>query len=799
MKKRLSSFAMALMMIVSLAVFFPSSPKVLSLRAHAYTAHTQAEALNWVRSMVGKSVDYDGIYGAQCVDLVKAYCSYLGVTTVATGNAKDYATNNLPKGWTRVKGGTPQPGDILVFSGSSSNQYGHVAIYEADRIHYHQNYCSHSFVEVVSYRYTGLSNPYWGYIRPDWMTPQGHVMSESEAAGKTIPDGDYWIFSELGLKTYLDIPGGDETAPSGTQITVYNYTDNMPKRFDAWTVTYLNNGFYKISQPGTNICLDVAGASLDQGTIVQTYTSNDTNAQQWSIRDTGHGYIIQSRANGYYLDVTKSLTDNGTKVITFGGDGTQKNQSWAFVPFTSTERPIADGEYYIKSATGNAWLDVSGDPKPKGNGYVNESNVQIWDSKTDSFNVKYISDGYYKIYETTSGLALDVYNPTGLTFGRGTNVQVYDGANLANRAQLWRIKDEGNGNYRLVSNLNGYSLDVNGGLSDKGTNVQVWTYNTSNAQKWSFEKVHKHSAASTVAKAATCTTAGNTAYWYCSGCKKYFSDSACTKEITLASTVTKATGHKYIDTVVEPTCTEGGHTDHVCSNCGDTYTDSETPAKGHNYTVDTIPPTDTEAGYDKHTCTDCGDFYIDNIVPAVPVQTNPTVSFEKGDGCVKLTWTAVSGADKYAVYGYMNNKWKSIAQGSGTSYTLKGLTAGKNYKVVVIARFNGTWNTRDISKAIVVTPNEKAVPEYPVVTSRSVSGNAFQIKWTAVKNAESYGIARYSSGKWVLVDDKIPAGTTTYTKKNVPAGTYTMVVCAKVNGKWDLNSINSRAFEITIK
>ena len=32
--------------------------------------------------------------------------------------------------------------------------------------------------------------------------------------------------------------------------------------------------------------------------------------------------------------------------------------------------------------------------------------------------------------------------------------------------------------------------------------------------------------------AATCTTAGNTAYWHCTDCDKYFSDAACTTEIT---------------------------------------------------------------------------------------------------------------------------------------------------------------------------------------------------------------------------------------------------------------------------
>lgn len=39
------------------------------------------------------------------------------------------------------------------------------------------------------------------------------------------------------------------------------------------------------------------------------------------------------------------------------------------------------------------------------------------------------------------------------------------------------------------------------------------------------------------AKAATVAEEGNIAYWYCDGCKKYFSDAAATKEITKADTV----------------------------------------------------------------------------------------------------------------------------------------------------------------------------------------------------------------------------------------------------------------------
>ena len=58
-------------------------------------------------------------------------------------------------------------------------------------------------------------------------------------------------------------------------------------------------------------------------------------------------------------------------------------------------------------------------------------------------------------------------------------------------------------------------------------------------------KATGHKLTATPAKAATCTTNGNKAYWYCSTCKKYFSDKNGKTAITKASTVVKATGHKF--------------------------------------------------------------------------------------------------------------------------------------------------------------------------------------------------------------------------------------------------------------
>lgn len=74
--------------------------------------------------------------------------------------------------------------------------------------------------------------------------------------------------------------------------------------------------------------------------------------------------------------------------------------------------------------------------------------------------------------------------------------------------------------------------------------------------------------------------------------------------------------HQYANTVVAPTCTSEGYTEHVCE-CGDSYTDAVVEASGHQYIVNVVAPTTTSQGYTEHTCTACGDSYKDNFVEAL--------------------------------------------------------------------------------------------------------------------------------------------------------------------------------------
>ncbi|MCC5475582.1 lectin [Streptomyces barringtoniae] len=102
-------------------------------------------------------------------------------------------------------------------------------------------------------------------------------------------------------------------------------------------------------------CLDVAGANSADGTPVQLYDCNGTNAQQWTVGTDG-----TIRALGKCLDVTGNSTADGAKVQLWSCTG-GANQKWTVTAAHDIVNPQA-----------NKCLDVTD------NNSANGTRTQIW-------------------------------------------------------------------------------------------------------------------------------------------------------------------------------------------------------------------------------------------------------------------------------------------------------------------------------------------------------------------------------------------------------------------------------------
>ena len=464
--------AAALLPGVALADEGDLAPGGANMTTQAASDHTADEAISWVQSQVGRSIDYDGRNGAQCVDLVKAYYGdYLGVGAVS-GNGGDYSGNNIPDGWSRTPGGQPQKGDILVYK--STDGIGHVAIYESDNVTYHQNYNGHKYVERCTFAYNNMNYfntstnkfTYWGCIHPNFRGSSGPVYSGASRVSFDL--GYYTIRSKVGNRV-LDIDKG--SAEDGANAQVWAPSGCSPQIFYlGWNEGLQGNCIQLRTSPGKY--LDSANGAGK--TNVQQWTGNGSEAQVWVFEDAGDGWVYIRNMHGYYLDVKDAADNNGANVQAWTFNGTDA-QKWKLLPISGEVREIPkSGLYTVESKVGGRVLDIN-----EGS-LANEANAQIWErngTAAQLFDIGWNSDlSANYLQNKASGRFVDAAG------GDGTvNVWQYDGN--GSHAQNWFLEPAGDGWY-YVRNLFGYYLDVDGLVDANGTNVKTWTFNGTDAQKW---------------------------------------------------------------------------------------------------------------------------------------------------------------------------------------------------------------------------------------------------------------------------------------------------------------------------
>ena len=246
-----------------------------------------------------------------------------------------------------------------------------------------------------------------------------------------------------------------------------------------------------------------------------------------------------------------------------------------------------------------------------------------------------------------------------------------------------------------------------------------------------------HNVTKTAAKSATCTTTGNSEYYTCSNCGKYFDDEDATNEIVKNSWIIPTIDHTYSTvTVVAPTCTSLGYTLHKCQ-CGATYKDHYTGATGHNdntavtgygsawgscgyhycskcnatwgawddrhdhnySNVYTVAPTQTANGYTVHACS-CGASYTDSVTPAGVYKSVKYSKVKKKKQTVSCKLS--SSAYKKATYKKTSGSSKLSISSKGVVTVKKGTKKG-TYTIKVKVTVKKTKKTKAKTKTYTVS------------------------------------------------------------------------------------------------
>ena len=480
--------------IMGLIISFVMIITIMPQTIWASDAGSREDAVKWAYAQEGKFLDYDKVYGAQCVDLVHYYYAYFGKASYATGNGCDFVNNKLPDGWTRIKNTpdfVPQPGDIAVW-GKELSQYGHVAIILSADAHsfvsMDQNWPRGSACKKVTHNY----NKFWGVIRPNFSEPPSNPPTYSNFWV------DHYLFDLSETVSFTAVASGAD-----------NYTIGIDK-----------NGVGRVVTEGCGSTYTISADRLGAG----EYSAYMTVANSAGYVDTYRVYFVVAEKCNFGDKFSARIKNIGTGCYITNKDskivGTPEsgynNQIWFFNKYS-------DGSYTIMSQLDGLMMDVSYiDDPPAG------ADVHAWESTgkwNQRFNIYYLDDAFYIRPANTKTLVVDMgagepYNVACYNLSRNAGQQKYrfdmvgmgdyipyglgdefyaqlrcQGTNLyvtnqsgnvagtaatADDSQIWKFMRQSNGAYVIQNTLDGSYIDVENSNDANKTNFLSYNEYTGN-------------------------------------------------------------------------------------------------------------------------------------------------------------------------------------------------------------------------------------------------------------------------------------------------------------------------------
>ena len=296
---------------------------------------------------------------------------------------------------------------------------------------------------------------------------------------------------------------------------------------------------------------------------------------------------------------------------------------------------------------------------------------------------------------------------------------------------------------------------------------------------------HTHNLTLVAAKAATCTTAGNSAYYTCDGCDKWFADATGSVEITDKTSVkipalghTAGTEWKSDDTNHWHECSrchdkkdEAAHdygSDNVCDTCGYYKTVPHT----HNLTlVAAKAATCTEGGKEAYyKCEGCGKFYEDVLGTKEITDLASWGNIAKIAHTTKQTVTKATPTANGKIVNYCSVCKKTLSTTvipKASSIKLKATSLTYNGKVrtpkVIVKDRTGKTLVKNTDYTVSYAKGRKYVGKYAVkITFKGKYSGTKTLYFTIKPKATSISSLKAGSKKFTVKWKKRATQTTGY-------------------------------------
>ena len=224
----------------------------------------------------------------------------------------------------------------------------------------------------------------------------------------------------------LDVEGG--SAKDGANIHLWRTNNTCAQK---WKILKNSDYSYTFISACSNSVLDLTGAKASDGSNIQLYGGNNTKAQKWTLKkidvvEDGEYEIASAVSNNKVIDITANRNADGTNIQLYEANNTNA-QRWKITYDENTDY------YTIVNPASKRSLDA------EAAGTVSGTNIHLWQTNktcAQKWTIYKDADGKYEIASGCSNLLLDVKD---IKDENGANIQLWRSNGTI--AQKWILRE----------------------------------------------------------------------------------------------------------------------------------------------------------------------------------------------------------------------------------------------------------------------------------------------------------------------------------------------------------------------